>query len=169
MDNNEKIVEYVVIIDKLNNSNSISYNYSYKTIETFSENNKYIYSNDLNIIDNIDNKELYILENNVIVYYLDETITRYLYDIILPNNIYNNIKDLNDTLKLNNINYEEINNIIQRNIQNALSYILTNINSKVHNNRFYFHLKYNKSTYYPYIDNIKEFIRSAVSNTFNFR
>ena len=146
-----KDVEYIVVIDKLNNKI-----YNYNKVKNFTNTYKYI------------DKEDYIRDNNVITYFLNDTINKYLYDVILSENVYNNLKEINDLLALKVIKYDEINNIIKQNIDNALNKIHELLQSKRGINTFYFHLKYNSSTYYPYIEEIKNYIKRTIAHKFNF-
>ena len=72
--------------------------------------------------------------------------------------------------------YNEINSIIQNQIDNALSNIKTILNAKFENIKnerrnkdykpFYIQFRYNKYTYYPYIDDIREYIKSKIQAIF---
>jgi len=169
--NDELTVAYVFIIEQMNQDNN-KYNVIYK--EPINDDEKYIYNIDLSnsIIEtqNINELENYIQNNNVIVYCINNDINKFLYSNLIDKE-YNDINDLNIDLQTVNINYEEINNIVEQNIQNAINNILEILNNKFGQNNqiniysYYFYLTYNKYTYYPqeYIDQIINRIKEKIN------
>ena len=157
-------IEYIFIIEKFVKENQTNY------VCTYNESNssqKYIYENNFDELISIENKEEYIDENDIIVFFLDSKINKYLYDTLLTSITYNSIQDLNNTLKLKTIDYNELNNIIETQIDSALNNIKHKFNISSNTKRFYFHLKYNKLTYYPYIDDIKLYIKDKIKEIFH--
>ena len=180
MENNH-IIEYTFIIEYLtvnNDNGNKTYKCTYKKNEEIEvDERNYIYQNNLDVYDTT-NIESYINDenNNVIVFFLDDAINKYLYDNLLTNTIYHNLSELNNKLKMGQNDYNEINSIIQNQIDNALSNIKTILNAKFENIKnerrnkdykpFYIQFRYNKYTYYPYIDDIREYIKSKIQAIF---
>lgn len=176
MTNSDKdlIVEYVFIIEVLSKKKYIKDNgdrtyelkCEYKTINNVLNSSKYEYKNNFNAIENLNDIENYINQNDVIIYYINDDITKYLYDRLI-HNVYNNIQDLNYDLKLSEVDYNNINEIIQEHIDEAINNIISKIIINRTTKRYYFYLKYNPSTYYPYIEDIKNYIYNQIQNKLN--
>ena len=174
--NDELIVAYVFIIEKLTKQNN-KYNITYKKEkDILNTNQKYYYNKNLSeIIQNIQDINDFrnnLESNNIIVYCINDDINKYLYDNLI-NKEYKTINQLNSDLQITDINYEELNSIIETNIQNVINNILEVLNNKfgVNNEKrlilpYYFYLVYNKYTYYPdeYIEQIINRIKQKIND-----